>query len=431
MGNLAGVNTTVAMPVQDRNAEEALLGALMVTDGIGAVAGETRLVADAFYAERHRVIFRAMLKLADEDKHIDAITVVEELQRRGRLPDAGGRDYVSSLASTVPVAGNFLHYAEIVARKAEWRQRLEGAQRAVTAAQSENEDELAAATELLTAEIRRQDAVYDEERQREVLWSLLEGQARAEFVWPFDRLNRASAGGMRRGQVNIVAGYTGDGKSQFADQILDSNRKRGLRVALYDNEMTVEERVARRTTRLVGVPHSQLVAGELRDTDKRKIMRDISTMTNWPIIEIPGWSADEVAHHIRRNRWDLVVIDILHNFRFHEERELSHAVSTFKAAAGQARCCIVLVAHIKRISEGGKRRPPTRHDLRWSGDIENLAHTICFVYRRQDNEVSPPAVLVDGDVYFDKCRGGKLTSVPVRFNERRLRFDLRGYEDAP
>lgn len=413
-------------PPVDIQAEENLLGALLVTDALGAVLAELHLEPEHFYRERHRDIFRAILATADRGVAIDAITVSEELGRREKLEEVGGRDAVSHLASYVAVAGNALHYAEIVIRKARWRDRRQAGILIHQAALSEDSEMLAKAEELLSAEVVHAESLFDEDRQREVLWSLLEGQASAEFYWPFDRLNHAAAGGMRRGQVNIIAGYTGDGKSQFADQILDLNRKHGRRVCLYDNEMTVEERVARRATRLLGVSHTQLVNGKLDESAKVKVLDHISTMPNWPIVEIPGWSPEEVAHHIRRNRWDLVVIDILHNFSFRDERELSSAVSTFKATAGRAKCCIVLVAHVNRSGiDKGRRRAPNRHDLRWSGDIENLAHQICFVYRNSDNSVEPPTILADGSIYLDKVRGGTVTSQPVTFNERRLRFETR------
>lgn len=420
----------VSVPAQDLQAEENVLGALLVTSGMTQVLGELQLAPGHFYREQHRLAFAAMVALHERDVPLDAITVRDELERTGKLEAAGGAAKLSGYASGVAVPGNVMHYGAIVLRKAEWRQRRIGAQLATAAVDEEDPERLAEAQELLQAEVVRDSALVDEEAQREVVWALLEGQAKAEFVWPFDRLNQASSGGMRRGQVNIIAGYTGDGKSQFADQVLDVNGKR-WRVALYDNEMTVEERVARRTTRLLGTPHGKLVGGKLTEADKIDIMNRLGTMPAWPMVQVAGWTPDEVAHHIRLHRWDMAVIDILHNFKFHDERELSSAVATFKAAASQANCCIVLVAHIKRINDAGRRRPPNRHDLRWSGDIENLAHTICFVYRRQDTDVSPPEILAEGDVYFDKCRGGVLASVPARFSERRLRWEPRDEEPPP
>jgi replicative DNA helicase len=411
----------------DLEAEASLLGALMVTDSLGAVIAEHHVESEHFYSARHGEVFRSMLAVAERGVRIDALVVSEELERRGKIAEVGGRAGVSEFASTVAVPGNVLHYAEIVVRKARWRDRLKAGQMIQMAARAEDTEALSAAEELLATDVIQSKSVFDDDAQREVLWSLLEGQAAAEFYWPFDRLNQAAAGGMRRGQVNIIAGITGDGKSQFADQVLDLNRKHGRRVCLYDNEMTVEERVARRTTRLLGVSHSQLVSGKLEDAEKKKVLDHMSTMPAWPIVEIPGWTPEEVCHHIRRNRWDLVVIDILHNFAFGDERELSAAVSSFKACAGQADCCIVLVAHVNRgvVSERGKTRPPNRHDLRWSGDIENLAHQILFVYRNRDMAVEPPEILDDGTVYFDKVRGGKVTAQLARLNGRRLRWEVR------
>lgn len=172
-------------------------------------------------------------------------------------------------------------------------------------------------------------------------------------------------------------------------------------------------------------------AAKLTSDEKRGIVAKIGTIPGWPIVPIPGWSADEVCRHMRLERWDFAVVDMLHNFAFETEAELSAIVTKFKAVAGRANTCIVLVCHVNRggfDKAKGKVRPPTRHDLRWSGSIENLAHTVTFVYRQHDNEFDPPQMLPEGTVYFDKNRGGKPASVPVVLNESKLRFELRAVE---
>lgn len=412
----------------DVQAEEQLLGAMLTIDAtFGAVQAEVGLRPRHFYRSDHQAIFTAMCELSAEADPINAITVENQLAKSENLKDAGGRDRLASLSlPTSP--GHAMHFAEIVRRKARWRQRFEAAGMIREAAVAEDPEGYATAHGHLTDDATHDRALYDADRQRDLVFDLLEGKAKAEFFWPFPKLNTLQAGGMRRGQLIVLSGYTNEGKSHFAAQLLDQNRKHG-RVCLYDNEMDPAEQAARRTTRHTGVPYGALLDGQLSPEQSKKAMEYLNSDLHWPIVDTSGWTVEEVALHLRQHRWDFVVIDILHNFPFEDERQLSASVARLKAAARLAKCCIVLVAHVNRGGiERGKRRRPVRSDLRWSGDIENLADVVCFVYRTQDEETGEPTL--EGAVYFDKCRGGKLGGVRVVFDDRHLRFDLPP-ADAP
>src|ERR687892_1173615 len=113
------------VPPQNLEAEESVLGALMVSGGaLDAVILDVRLNDEDFYRDRHRLVFKAIKRLYERSEAIDAITVSELLRSEGELEEAGGRDAVSHLASVVPVPGNAKHYAEIVKRNALLRRLL-------------------------------------------------------------------------------------------------------------------------------------------------------------------------------------------------------------------------------------------------------------------------------------------------------------------
>lgn len=407
----------------DIRAEEELLGAVLTTTTtLGAVQAEVALRPDHFYNRDHGAVYAAALALAERGEPTDEITVTAELRRRGRYEDVG-REKLERL--TLPASPhNALHYAEIVRQKARWRQRYAAGQLIQQASHAEDDEGFAEGQAILAEGLSHHNAVFSEEKQRDLVYSLLEGKSAAEFYWPVEKLNRLQSGGMRRGDLIVLSGYTNEGKSHFADQILDQNVKHdGVKVCLYDNEMDPTERAARRATRLAGVNYGRLLDGKLTPEEQTRLMKHLNADRSWPIVDMAGWSVEEVCHHIRQYRWDLVVVDILHNFPFADERELSASVARLKAAAKQAKCCVLLVAHVNRGGvERGKRRRPVRSDLRWSGDIENLADVVCFVYREQDPETYE--ALPEGFVYFDKCRRGKLGGEKVRFNGNRLRFEV-------
>jgi replicative DNA helicase len=121
-----GANATRAqeapVPPQNLDAEESVLGAMMLSAGAIAAVSEV-LSGDGreFYRESHARIFRAALALYTKGEPVDAITLVDELDERGELDDAGGKVRVHELAALVPASANAGHYARIVKETATLR----------------------------------------------------------------------------------------------------------------------------------------------------------------------------------------------------------------------------------------------------------------------------------------------------------------------
>jgi hypothetical protein len=126
------------VPPQNLEAEEAVLGAAMVSQPALARVVEVGLGAGDFYLDRHRAIFECVHDLYADSKPVDELTVVDALSASQRKTiEAGGgeaRDIVSELTAKVPAAGNAKHYAEIVKQKARAREVIGAAQRTLRAA---------------------------------------------------------------------------------------------------------------------------------------------------------------------------------------------------------------------------------------------------------------------------------------------------------
>src|SRR2546430_5238308 len=111
---------TAPVPPQNLDAEESVLGAMMLSPGaIGAVS--EALDASDFYRESHAKIYRAALGLYAKGEPVDAITLVDELEERGDLEGVGGRVRIHELAALVPASANAGHYARIVREMATLR----------------------------------------------------------------------------------------------------------------------------------------------------------------------------------------------------------------------------------------------------------------------------------------------------------------------
>src|SRR5437588_5855660 len=144
------------VPPQNLDAEESVLGAMMLNaTAIGAVTETSNLSAADFYRESHGHVYKAILSLYAKGEPVDAITVVDELDRTSTLEAAGGADRIHELAALVPAASNAGHYARIVSEMATLRGLIRaGSEIARLGLDREGED----ATELVD---RAEQIVFD------------------------------------------------------------------------------------------------------------------------------------------------------------------------------------------------------------------------------------------------------------------------------
>src|SRR2546423_10219981 len=122
MARPARALATAPTPPQNLDAEESVLGAMMLSPlAIGAVTESPNLSASDFYRERPGHTYKPILSLYAKGEPVDAITVVDELDRTQALDAAGGAERVHELATLVPAASNAPHYARIVSEMATLR----------------------------------------------------------------------------------------------------------------------------------------------------------------------------------------------------------------------------------------------------------------------------------------------------------------------
>src|SRR3989344_2018208 len=117
---------TLRIPPQNIESEKALLGSIMLRpEGMHDVIDIVS--RDAFYAEKHRIVFSVMLELFGKGDPIDLVSLSSRLKERDRLEHAGGSSYLAELVNAVPSASNLKHYAELVQKKYMMRSLIEAA----------------------------------------------------------------------------------------------------------------------------------------------------------------------------------------------------------------------------------------------------------------------------------------------------------------
>ena len=401
--------------------ERQCLGAMMVSaDRCRGVILEVGLRPEHFYLDRHQAICQAIYTVLDRD---DPTSGPDELLVNAELREVGAEvepNYVSELCATVAAPGNLLHHAAAVLEEAEWRQRHSAIATLTKAVAERDRAKLVEVESALSEDLVHATADFSPGALQEMGRRLLTHGGAEAFAWPIKRLNDFTAGGIRRGEFVLIGGHSSHGKSMWLDQCLTSWAKTRS-VHLYMNEMAVEERVARMLSKRSGVRYSTIIAGKAGGDERDRIERVIGEAIPYGITSCAGWSAPEIAHHIRRNRYDIAAIDILHLIEHTEERDLAAISATFARAARQADCAIIATVHLneKRVQTAVRPRP-TLGDIRGSGSLKNDADTVCFVYRKQDEQGVP---LADGEIYLAKVRNGVVGAVEVRLMPESLSFE--------
>lgn len=417
----------------DIEAERNVLGALIAAAHrqLPGVQTEAGLKADHFYLEKHQAIFAAIEALYDRDRDVDPTTINAELRERGKLTEVGEHT-VADLFATCPAPTKALSYAEVVVREAQWYLRMQAGQILAEAVASRDQAQLATVEEMLQAELTHESSDLDPDDLRSIAFDLLEHGGAEAFPFPFKRLNDLTAGGMRRGEFVVIGGHSSHGKSQLLDQTLISLHKSGLSTRLYMNEMSAQQRVARTLNRKTGIRYAKIIRGELTPEEQRIANKALADDSTFPfgITLVPGWTALEIAHHIRRRQVDVAAVDIMHLIEYQDERDLSGITATFARTAVQTNGVILATAHLNEKRVQGIERPrPTLGDLRGSGSIKNDADIVCMVWRKQDEETGDPQP--EGEIYLPKVRNGPTGGMRAYFQEKTLSFTPLAGDDLP
>lgn len=209
--------------------------------------------------------------------------------------------------------------------------------------------------------------------------------------------------------------------SIWIDQVLEHAAQEGARAHLYINEMGLEERGFRIVSRRAGIPYKRLALSELNDQDRPKFVRALNELP-FGVTECAGWTAEEIAHDIRRHRWDVCAVDILHRIPGGgEEKDWARMSSVLTDASKRANGHILIAVHLNEANaKSGKLPKPVLRDIRGSGSLKNDADNVLFLWRQPDGDTMGD----EGRIYFAKVRSGVAGGMDVVFNPRRMRFQL-------
>ncbi|HKU58423.1 MAG TPA: replicative DNA helicase [Gaiellaceae bacterium] len=431
------------IPPQNLDAEESVLGAMMLSSGaIGAVSE----IVDAsdFYRESHGNIYRAIIGLYGRGEPVDAITVVDELDRLSTLDQVGGADRVHELAALVPAASNAAHYARIVHEMA----TLRGLIRAGNDIARLGFERPGETVELVD---QAEQIVFDLSQQRvsgefthiddllkdsfERITLLMEaGEDVTGTASGFRDLDRLTSG-FQPGNLIIVAARPSMGKSALALCMAANVAVRHEKpVALFTLEMSKSEVTQRFMCAEGRVESQRLRTGKLAPDDWPRLTAACSQLQKAPIYvdDTGSITMMEIRSKLRRLKMrepnlSLVIVDYLQLMTSgttveNRVQEVSQISRSLKVLARDLDVPIVALSQLSRAVEQRHDKRPILSDLRESGSIEQDADLVMFVYR--DEYYNPDDTDSAGiaELILAKHRNGPTGIEKLAFQRRFAKF---------
>ena len=378
------------LPPHSVEAEQAVLGGLLLDTSAWDNVADV-IIPEDFYRPDHKLIFQAIAALATTSKPSDVVTVVGELERRSELEQAGGLAYVGSLARETPTAANVRAYADIVRERSILRQLVTAGTEiagAVFNNDGETARELVDKAEQKVFEIAEMG--FRGKGGAQPVRSLLPGvidQIDEAFANPdklrglptgftdFDKMT----GGLRPGDLVIIAGRPSMGKSTFAVNMAEyaalHPREKPASVAIFSLEMPSEQIITRMLSSIGGVPLQNLRSGKISDDDWVRITSATSQLSEAKIFidETPALSPMELRARARRVKrehgLDLILVDYLQLMQVPGNKEsrateIGEISRGLKILAKELSCPVIALSQLNRSVEQRENKKPVMSDLR-------------------------------------------------------------------
>ncbi|MBB6340128.1 replicative DNA helicase [Pseudomonas fluvialis] len=434
------------VPPHSIEAEQAVLGGLMLDNNAWERVSDAVSDGD-FYRHDHRLIFRAIYKLAERNDPFDVVTLSEQLDKEGQLAQVGGLAYLGELAKNTPSVANIKAYGQIIRERATLRQLIGISNEIADMAYAPQGK---SAVEVLD-EAERQIFQIAEARPKaggpvginEILVKAIDridelfntNEGITGISTGFTDLDGMTSG-LQPADLVIVAGRPSMGKTTFAMNLVENAVLRSDKVVLvFSLEMPADSIVMRMLSSLGRIDQTKVRSGKLDDDDWPRLTSAVNLLNERKLFidDTAGISPTEMRARARRLAREhgevaLIMVDYLQLMRIpgasgeNRTNEISEISRSLKALAKEFNCPVVALSQLNRSLEQRPNKRPVNSDLRESGAIEQDADIIMFVYR---DEVYHPETEYKGvaEIIIGKQRNGPIGTCRLAFLGKYTRFE--------
>lgn len=435
--------TTLRVPPHNIDSEKALLGSIMLKpDVVYNIMDIVR--AEAFYVEKHRIIFKAMMDLFGKREPIDLLSLSARLKEQKMLDTIGGNTFITELVNAVPSAGNAKHYAEIIRKKYILRNLIDAADHICELGYDEAESldivlDKAEKKIFSISDLGVSQKFVDIKDTLEEAWERLDklqssDDALRGVPTGFKNLD-AKLSGLQKSDLIILAARPSMGKTALALDIarhaaLDKN----IPVAIFSLEMSRHQLVDRMLSSTSSVDAWKLRTGKLStDEEFQDIRNSLDRLSKAPIFidDQAGNNIMNMRAAARRLKSEhglgLIIVDYLQLMDTSKSydsmvNQVTDISRSLKALAKEIDIPVLALSQLSRAVEARGGRPRLS-DLRDSGSIEQDADVVMFIHRddRFNDESEKPNI---AEILIEKHRNGPTGKVELYFDEKRTTFRM-------
>ena len=435
-------------PPHDDELEQSALGSLLADNEAVTAAIQLHLRPDDFYSRANTRIFEAVLSLDAKGLRSDIQTVVQELKQMGKLDEAGGASYVSSLTTVIPSGANIDYYAQMVKNYSLRRALLKVASNIGISAYDESKDSLDVLEEVQQSIFRLSDErqVFSARKIGDVLKQTVDILDKAMksknpitgIPSGFDKLDQLTSG-FQKDEFIIIGARPSVGKTALAlNMAANIAFHKRIPAAFFSLEMSDIALVQRLISSEGQVRAQNLRSGFLSADDYRKVVDVMSFLYEAPfyIIDMPNMKLLDLRAQARKMRAqqqvEIIFIDYLGlighaNNMMPRYEQISEISRSLKSLARELHIPIVVLCQLNRDAQW---EVPTLANLRDSGSIEQDADLVLFLNREQSKRKKnereeiqqQPVDLFPTDLIVAKQRNGPTGVVKLVLESRVARF---------
>ena len=437
-------NEGLNLQPQALEAEEAVLGSMMIDEDAANKAISILGSSHYFYKDSHRKIFDAMLELMNNSNPIDTVSVSDELKKVKSLKSIGGIYYLTGLVDKVPTSARVETYAEIVKEKGMLRDLIttshEISKKALDAGDSVGSILDQAEQSIFNLTEQKDSKIYQHiepilsstvKRIEEIAANPGSTIGVPSGIIDLDKLTA----GFQKGDLVIIAGRQSMGKTALA---LTVARNAAIEskspTAIFSLEMSSDQLGQRLLTSEARVDNSHVRRGSLPSGKWKNINIASGKLAQAPLYidDTPALSILDLrsrARRLKRERnIELIIVDYLQLMQGpknseNRQNEISQITQSLKALAKELNIPVIALSQLSRAVEQRTKKEPMLSDLRESGAIEQDADVVIFLYRpsvydKENQDLKGLAYLI-----VAKQRNGPTGRVTATFIDTYARFD--------
>jgi len=396
--------------------EKALIQAALLDND---AAMSVNIGPDDFESDATKSIWTEISKLLTMNGAADGVALQDALRS-----DPNTLEILGTCLSITCSPSQIETYAKAVRRDAKTR-RLHSIARGIFLDQGTHPDQLAGQlmTELLGSQAGDKKADYSSQELMAKTIERIDAASQGQQLglktgW---RSIDKKLGGWHRGDLTIIAGRPGMGKSAFGMNAVVNAARLGARVGFVSVEMDAVSLGMRLAASAAGLSVSDLRRGNLTTKDWETLAQASSEIAKLPmrVLDAPSWTMGQIirqCHAWHRMGLDMVVVDYLQRTRTdiktdRHDLAIGQMAKDCKTMAAVLEIPVLLLSQLSRNLEQRQDKRPTMSDLRESGQIEQEADNILMLYR--DSVYNETADEREAEVLVEKQRQGPIGMIEM------------------